>query len=32
MSLRVDIPVDLVDAEQCSEDLKRIIEQEGVEL
>jgi len=31
-SVRTDIPVDLVDAEQCSEDLKRIIEQEGVEL
>jgi len=31
-SLRVEIPVDLVDAEQCSEDLKRAIEQEGVEL
>jgi predicted nucleotidyltransferase len=31
-SLRGDIPVDLVDAEQCSEDLKKIIEQEGVEL
>jgi predicted nucleotidyltransferase len=31
-SLRVDIPVDLVDAEQCSEDLKKTIEQEGVEL
>jgi predicted nucleotidyltransferase len=31
-SLRVDIPTDLVDAEQCSEDLKKIIEQEGVEL
>jgi len=31
-SLRVDIPVDVVDAEQCSEDLKKTIEQEGVEL
>jgi len=31
-SLHTDIPVDLVDAEQCSEDLKRAIEQEGVEL
>ncbi|MCU0913232.1 MAG: nucleotidyltransferase domain-containing protein [Planctomycetes bacterium] len=31
-SFRVDIPVDLVDAEQCSEDLKKIIAQEGVEL
>ncbi len=31
-SLRVDIPVDLVDAEQCSEDRKKTIEHEGVEL
>jgi len=31
-SLRTDILVDLVDAEQCSEDLKKTIEQEGVEL
>jgi len=31
-SLCVGIPVDLVDAEQCSEDLKKTIEQEGVEL
>lgn len=31
-SLRADIPVDLVDAEQCSEDLKLAIEREGVEL
>ena len=31
-SLRVDIPVDLVDAERSSEDLKKTIEQEGVEL
>jgi predicted nucleotidyltransferase len=31
-SLRVDIPVDLVDAEQCSKDLKEVIGREGVEL
>ena len=31
-SLPFDIPVDLVDAEQCSEDLNKTIEQEGVEL
>ena len=31
-SLHVGIPVDLVDAEQCNEDLKKTIEQEGVEL
>jgi predicted nucleotidyltransferase len=31
-SLRTDIPVDLVDAGQCSEDLKVAIEREGVEL
>ncbi len=31
-SLHVDIPVDLVDAEQCSEDRKKTIEHEGVEL
>ncbi len=31
-SLHTHIPVDLVDAEQCSEELKKIIEQEGVEL
>ncbi len=31
-SLSTDIPVDLVDTEQCSEDLKKTIEQEGVEL
>jgi predicted nucleotidyltransferase len=31
-SFRADIPVDLVDAEQCGEDLKKTIEQEGVEL
>ena len=31
-SLRTDIPVDLVDAEQCSENLKEAIEREGVEL
>jgi predicted nucleotidyltransferase len=30
--LSTDIPVDLVDAEQCSENLKKTIEQEGVEL
>jgi predicted nucleotidyltransferase len=31
-SLHVGIPVDLVDAEQCGEDIKKTIEQEGVEL
>ena len=30
--LHADIPVDLVDAEQCSEDLKEAIEREGVGL
>jgi len=30
--LSVDILVDLVDAEQCSDDLKGTVEQEGVEL
>jgi len=30
--LHADIPVDLVDAEQCSEDLKEAIKREGVEL
>jgi predicted nucleotidyltransferase len=30
--LRADIPVDLVDGEQCSEDLKEVIEREGVGL
>ncbi len=31
-SLQADIPVDLVDAAQGSEDLKKVIEREGVEL
>lgn len=30
--LHADIPVDLVDGEQCGEELKKTIEQEGVEL
>lgn len=31
-SLHGDIPIDVVDAEQCSEDLQKTIEQEGIEL
>jgi hydroxyacyl-ACP dehydratase HTD2-like protein with hotdog domain len=31
-SLRADVPVDLLDTDQCSESLKRVVEQEGVEL